>query len=159
MSRRHQYIETMLPSRSFAALADDNAFELRTDRGWVWLQKLCFAVLKWIGAHRLMTVEKVTYGPLDAPKLIEKVFWSIENTVGWQSRRADEFCLVMGAKQFQELISHREVRDCFGWDLMVDVWTPYTKEIHGVPIAVVPWIDGLAVVPRCLLRSGSQRGF
>ena len=154
-----QYIQAFerLPPVSEVVQHED-VYEFRRDRKWQWLQRLCFWVLGKIGAFRQDTMAVYNYGPTDPKPLKEAVFAQIENVVEFERFDSDELVVLIGRPQFKELVSNREMYQCLGWGMTLDVRDAYSKRIYTIPIAAVPWLDGIAVVPAAVLRSGKPRG-
>lgn len=155
-----QYLRMMKRHERIALVAQPNAYEFRKDRGWHWVQRACFFLLKKIGAHQMMSVTTVEYGPLQgSQKLMDAVFKAVDHAVGWERYDPDKLVIVMGRKEFMELVCDRDISQAMGWTLDMDICTrtPYARRIIGVPIAEVPWMEGFAVVPSSLLKSGAAR--
>jgi len=166
---RPQTVEMMKGRLELFPTTVEDAFEFRKDRGWRWLQRLCFWVLKKIGAHRHITVEKVSYGPFDNAQIGGRVFEIVESTIGWRNFDASEWMLVMGRDAYRELVNDRELFHAFGFIKTLEVrhgpsnpvgpYFDYVRgQVYGIDIMVVPWVNGMALVPNMSLAY-SGRGY
>lgn len=146
--------------------AEPAAYEFRKDRGWHWLQRLCFWVLRKIGAQRLATIKTVTYGPFERnDKLSEAIFQLVENALGWPRFDEIQWQIVMGRDTYRTLISDKELAHAFGFLYPLEVRSPYPNfgpfdpytrgQVYGIDITVLPWVDGFALVPKTSLAYGS----
>ena len=125
-------------SRSFKVLPD--IYKLNEARGWVPIQRLCFWLLKKIGANSIHETETVYRAPLDGLGLVEKIFKQ-------RSALADEFnmrpdLLLIGAKDYQELMGGDPFREAvqFGGSY------GFNGQIMGLRIVVIPWMEGAIVM-------------
>lgn len=166
MYRRHTITAIRGTLHKYTKMSPD-VFEFRKDQGWHWLQRLCFWVLRKIGAQQLATMETVTYGPFERnDKLSETIFQLVEQTIGWPDFDESEWQLVMGRDTYRTLISDKELAHAFGFLYPIEVRSPspprfgafeqYTRgQVHGIDITVLPWVDGFALVPKKSLAYGS----
>ena len=160
--QRPQTLEMMKGRLELYPKTLDDAFEFRKDRGWHWLQRLCFWALKKVGAYRHITIEKVSYGPFTNDAIGQRIFELVESTLGWRDFNDSEWMIVMGRDAYREMVNDRELFHAFGFVKPLEVrhgpanpvgrYFDYVRgEVHGIDIAVVPWINGMALVPKMSL--------
>jgi hypothetical protein len=135
-------------------------FTLRKERGWVWLQRLCFWVLRKIGAYHLETIETVTYGPFDRnEKLSQRLFDIVEETLGWDTFDDTQWMVVMGRDEFRQLDQDKELLHVFGFVIGMEMRRPIRNRFgeykvgtfHGIDVVVLPWVEGMTLVPKTSL--------
>jgi hypothetical protein len=143
----------LTPSRRIETRVSHDTFAFNERFGWVWLQKLCFGILKWLKAFELIHVETVTYGPFDTAKLKDEIFRTTHAVVDWRDFDANNYVIVMGSKQFRELVQDKEVHEALNFTVPLRVNTPYYERVFGFRCAVYPWLDGFALIPRHLVRA------
>lgn len=133
------YITMLKPQKVLRSFESEGSFVLRKDRGWVWLQKICFKILRWIGAYELIKTETVTYTNLRSDKLKDKIVEGIRSQGGYR----EGMVLTIGAAQWMELTDNRELMyEAFSYDVTAFRDSRYPGRILGVKVEVIPWIDG-----------------
>jgi len=133
-------------------------FQFRVELGWLWMQKLCFWILRKIGAQAIEFDTKISRLDIQYKTLIEAI----------NKQRAELFTqyalegkyLLMGAQDYAELmvdptlINHmisfsipdavyREERTANRSTFGVD--TSYV--IMNLNVVIVPWMKGMIVMP------------
>ena len=129
--------------------ANTSVFEFREQCGKVWLQKLCFKVLDWIGCYHLERHVATTYGPFENNKTLTNfVYRAFRDVREWEYYR-DEWVLLIGGGTFQKLMDCPEVKGMLQFTVNVPVGSRYHgTRIYGMPVVVVPWMKGFVVVPK-----------
>jgi len=124
-----------------------NAFEFREDRGWHWLQRACFWVLRKIGAYAQETTRVWTRHPQDNDDLLKSLLGQEQE---WLRLIHREDCRIyMGPEEHTEVL-----RMCdhlgsghFTFDARIKITDRHGPRFHDVPITVVPWLKGAFIVP------------
>lgn len=130
-----------------------NAFSFRPDRGYLWLQRICFRILRAIGAFH--QTESVTYqrtivsrrATMDALIRMKDVLAQLGN--GGET-------LLIGPDEFKQLTNSTapQIRP-FAFDLEYlrhtatgSDGTPRRPTVLGMRICIVPWMKGMIIVPK-----------
>lgn len=115
---------------------DPDVFRFRHDRPLRWLQRLALWTLRKIGAHHTILHHEYTELRVDLDAFSELRRQLREHSL---DGRGHPLCVVMGHKEFREIVSSAPARPaCM---ILPDA-------ILGVPLKVVPWMSGIVVVPK-----------
>jgi hypothetical protein len=126
-----------------------DAFQFNAKAGWVRLQRLCFWFLAKIGAYDMQAVVSYKRVDLNLDDVVRATLEHEQNIYTLTHRKGKY--LVVGNKQWMELA--KQAADQF---VMFPFPPNYRANIHprehqnmfaGMKIVVVPWIDGLFVLP------------
>src|SRR5262245_37147227 len=126
---------------------EDDKFEFRKDRSHHWLQRICFFILRKLKAHSKLMTTVYRYTNLESKDLMGKIDEAIRTVVSLEDHQPQNLVIIMGRSQFYELVQNREVHMAMGWTVPMRIRTPYSERCLDIPVAVVPWIEGFAVVP------------
>lgn len=110
-------------------------FTLRSDRPAVWLQRLCFIVLRKLGAFshgETITVERRI---VDCDKFMDAILIQMRSIEEFFNRRAQR--ILIGAEDYAALM-HEE---------MASFYYTGRREFLGMKVQVVPWMKGVLVMP------------
>ena len=141
----------ILPAQQIFTFA--SVFSLRPDRGYLWLQRICFRILRAIGAFH--QTESVTYqrtvvsrrATMDAILRMKDVLAQLGN--GGET-------LLVGPEEFKQITNSTppQIRP-FAFDLEylrhappAPDGTPRRPTVLGMRICIIPWMKGMIVVPR-----------
>lgn len=116
-------------------------FKYRKEKGWRRLQKVCFWVLRKIGAYDLVEVDPVrTVKRFDYLSIWERIH---EPYCELRSRGVSPKTLYMGPSSHKEFIDfmHSEV-----FTLDFSACRTGRNEFMGMEIVFVPWMDGELLV-------------
>ena len=147
---RRKPITWQLVNRIDYTVADLSRFELRPDRGYVWLQKVLFWILRCIGAHHTPTVTTYTYSPQKADKLLKTLAKQHKMLLELLDDRAGALRILIGPEQERELMEVSEFRNMLPTTVNgeVEVVGPVSgRRIYDIPITVIPWMQGVLIVP------------
>lgn len=152
-----QQIAFMASNQRFIPFEHEDKFYFRKDKKWHWVQKLCFKILRKIGAYAWGQEEKIDVITFEPDKVID--YLSDQLNASWRYYGFEEIDFVlMGPKQFAEImrIATPNMRQQFGFEVEMRVGMESDgyrhQEIMGMKIRVVPTVDGIVVIPK-------QRGF
>jgi len=123
-----------------------DAFELRHDKKFVWLQRVCFWVLKKIGAYYLKHTVSYSRILIEPDKFMDKLFKQRCEMEGFYYSRPSR--LFIGAQDYEELMGSSEIRQIMQFD--AQYWVKeegYRPEIMGLSVTIVPWMKGVLVMP------------
>jgi hypothetical protein len=130
--------------RTFCDLKD--AFELRRDKKYVWVQRACFWVLKKIGAYYIKHTISYSRIPIEPDKFMEKLFKQrVELEDIYYTRPSQLF---IGAQDYEELMGSPEIRQMLQFN--AQYWVKeegYRPEIMGLSVTIIPWMKGILVMP------------
>ena len=138
----NQIIEFVAMTEMRTRFDNTEAFQLRMDRLAPWLQKLCFCVLRKLGAFCVsegVTIERHT---LDARTFMERLFKQQEGLRQFFNMRPTK--LLIGAEDYGELM-----REVVATTQMFSFRAEYGcgHEIFGMTVQVIPWMRGCLVMP------------
>ena len=121
------------------------------DKGYVWLQRLCFRVLSKIGAYAqewTHVYRRVGFDNNDLLKLLleqEKTFYSLI-----YNRKLER--IYMGPDDYQDLMMGVERLGMIPITFVsfVKICSPNNPygSWHDIPITVIPWMKGVLMVPK-----------
>lgn len=138
----------------------DIHFTFRSDRKWHRVQKVCFWLLRKIGAFKLDTVETVQYSDLQAKDLHTLIQNSIDAVLGgdWgRSSLRDDLVVCVGSADWAELLREYQHLLFNPFSYNTGPWRTYdgldkVSSPFGIQVAVIPWIKGVVVVPRSAVK-------
>ena len=139
------YLSVRTAEINFETIRFEEDFTFREDRGWWWLQRACFAILRRIGACRAdEMVEITTYRDIHHDNLYEAIIAAIED--GYRRDRRPEMFIV-GGETWREMIgSPDNLEGLIEYPLQGDRIHGTSVLLAGVPVKVVPWIKGFALI-------------
>lgn len=149
MLARDEVVNFVKLERIDTMTADLNRFEYRPDRGWLWLQRAAFAVLRWIGAHHMPTVTTYRRTAQENDDLLKSLL--AQRRQWFDYVHHDEMAhIYMGPDDERDLMKLCDFRDMQYTTLKGGIETrdQYGRKWHDVPITVVPWMKGAIIVPR-----------
>lgn len=117
-----------------------NTFAFRPDRKWHWVQRFCFWVLRKIRAYQSVAYSTSTAVRLDRDKLMPAVYALLKEATKSQFNSIER--IVMGGEDFRRLMESPDLPRSMALNV------PGT--LLGFPLQVVPWIEGVMVIPRLL---------
>lgn len=135
-------------TRSEEVLVNRTLFELRHDRGWVWLQRAAFWVLSKIGAFHLDTSVVFHRTPGENNNVLDSLvaqhaYWL---DAMWHLDRPQIF---MGPDDYPELLRLAEFMDMTPVSFSGRIRLGYRTRVkwREIPISVIPWMKGAILVP------------
>ena len=124
-------------------------FELREELGWVWLQKLAFWVLSWLGAYHEETVTTFTRTQKQNDKILASIFRQVEGVCELCDELHGNLRIFMGPGEHADLMELSEFRQMQVTVVSgrVAVGTTSGPRFYDIPMTIVPWMQGVLVVP------------
>ncbi len=134
---KHSIVRIMEPKKLFMPIEHKEKFALRTDKRFVWLQRILFLGLKKLGAYDQGTYETMTVHTIDQKDLANKlaVMW---NAI-CQFEDRPPVAVYMGEKEFTELTNNRL---SVGMGFSFNLAAHDQGSFRGMRIIVVPWMEG-----------------
>lgn len=124
----------------------EDAYELRPDRPAFWLQRLCCAVLRKLGAFRMEEQEGYQRISFDKGEFMQRLLKQRAALKGDFNREPK--VLLIGAEDFCELMRLPDI------DRFIEFDTEYRMGggqrgyiVIGLRVQVVPWMRGAVVMP------------
>ena len=117
------------------------SFEFREDRRYLWVQRVCFYLLRKIGAHRRGEKVTVERHRLDAKTFMERIFKqkdALQYEFSVSPKR-----LLIGAKDYADLMHEGMASQAFSFQ--AEYWK--NKTVYGLTVTVIPWMEGVLVMP------------
>lgn len=120
-----------------------DAFALREDRGFVWLQKLAIFVLAKLGCQLVEDRVEVQRVVLDGRTFVERILKQRAELERHFNKRA--VSLLIGAEDYADLMGSPEITQMLTF--RADDAYMYRGEFMGLTVTIVPWMRGLLVMP------------
>lgn len=149
MLAREQVVNFVKIKRIETPTIDWKQFEYRPELGWRWLQKLAFAILRWIGAHHMpiaVTFRRTAEGNDD---LLKSLLGQEGQWIAHVHDDREQMRIYMGPDEERSLIrlSHHMDMQAVTFTGWIETSDRYGMKWHGIPITVVPWMKGAIIVP------------
>lgn len=151
MTSEMRIIETMHLSKEFRQFNSLDTFQYNAKGKYPWLQKLCFKALRWLRASALLQEGEVRRVRLDLDDLVKAIMIN-QSDVEYIYHKRAKF-LIVGHDKFKELAKCEEF-DYHFFDIPSNYRANvgYDREpmpylFRGLRVVVVPWIDGMFVLP------------
>ena len=113
----------------------------------VWLQRLCFRVLKRLGKNAMEDKISVVRHVIDHDKILDRI-WEQKTGVMSFFHQGSPHMVLMGAEDFQECLdSPTAPQGVMEFAVRARVGQNGLPAVFGLKIVVVPWIKGVVVVP------------
>lgn len=120
-----------------------DSYALNTSKKWVWLQRICFWILDKLGAYAFIEHEAhsvVTWRTEDLYTLVRDGMFQL-HSVGLDAKH-----ILVGREEYFKLTQQTPC------SAMGPMWFPIGggpvhPSIHNANIVVVPWMNGVLVLP------------
>lgn len=143
-----QTVAFIEPYSTFKTVTDSNAFAVREDRPYLWLQKACCWVLGKLGAYRRDTQTKIEYRTIDADNFMVRITKQHESVFELLNRRhLRPKKILIGAQDYAELMRETTVHYPFAFNASYEIVVRGVARIMGLEVQVIPWMRGVLVVP------------
>lgn len=140
-----QTVAFIEPYSTFKTVTDNNAFAVREDRPYLWLQKACCWVLGKLGAHRRDTQTKIEYRTIDADSFMVRIAEQHASVFELLNRRPKK--ILIGAQDYAELMHETSAHYPFNFNASYAIGERGVTRIMGLEVQVIPWMRGVLVVP------------
>jgi hypothetical protein len=138
---RKQHIEFVAIQPTTIRFDRPDAFALRLDQKWPWLQRVCIAILRKLGAYDIGETVKIERSTIDAPTFMERLFKQQSNITQFFNVRPTR--LLIGSEDYAELMREAVTTGQFNFRAEYGIG----REICGLKVEVVPWMRGVLVLP------------
>ncbi|MFA6213514.1 MAG: hypothetical protein WC714_29020 [Candidatus Obscuribacterales bacterium] len=118
-----------------------DAFQLRTDRPALWLQKVCFFILKKLNAFYIGESVTIERHVLDGRTFIDRLFLQQEEIKQFFNMEPKK--LLIGAEDYANLMQEVVATQRFNFNAEYG----YGRTIMGLTVEVIPWMRGCLVMP------------
>lgn len=138
---------TVTQDRKLFDLKD--SFELRTDRGYIWLQKSAIWVLrklKCFARREFVTSVKTV---IETNKFMEKIYRQENELLNLYHLQGER--LLVGPDEFGELMS-LPMHQMLSFHGQYEAFKDGKRRLHNMEITIVPWMKGMLVIPKDLSR-------
>lgn len=139
-----QVIEFVETQRDILETYLPDSFQLRRDRGWVWVQKIAIWILRKLGCYAVQKELKLTRHVVNTDSLIEALYKQQGEMFKCYHYRGER--LLIGPEEFRELTGEdlkypTSMRLSYNWQEGAEA------TVCGLKVTIVPWMKGLLVVP------------
>lgn len=144
--KRVYEIQSLSLERTVSSFIDTEKFTFRSDKKWPWLQKVCFAILRKLGANSIGEVVKIERRVIDSDSFMQKIF---EQKNGIQTLfNISPKQLLIGAEDYAQLMREEISTMPFDFRARYAYNDEYNRQqIMGLNVKVIPWMRGILVVP------------
>ena len=136
-----QMIEFVMLRERHKSFENTEAFQLREDRTYLWVQKVCFFVLRKLQAFYIGETVEFERHLIDAKTFMERLFKQRSGIVEFFNLRPTK--LLIGAEDYAELMQETMATQMFSFRAEYG----YGREMLGMTIQVIPWMRGCLVMP------------
>lgn len=122
-------------------------FIFRKDKKYHWLQKLCFYILRKIGAYNISTTYTYDRLCINTGKVARKFFDQFYNIQ--KNFNITPKDIYIGSEDFSLMLAQNSIPDtpfCFQINFHKDSRYEDKITIHGVNVHVIPWMKGMVLV-------------
>lgn len=130
--------------RKTTKITSEKVFEFNPNAKMPWLQKICFAVLKKLNCYAMLEIGSYHRYEFDKDKLIENIAYQrreILKDVSLPKR------IYMGSGDFARFISDEDQFRYVSFPADITVNHGRQQKIMGITVEVIPWMEGILVVP------------
>jgi hypothetical protein len=107
-----------------------------------WWDKIRWRLVKWLGGVNPLDTVEVKRVPVNGKEFMERL-WKQKRALV-ESFRREPTTVLMGAEDYEELMSSPAVRQSF----TVHAEFNYgRREVYGLTVKVIPWMRGILVMP------------
>jgi len=150
--------------QSSDVIRQPEGYMMKKPCGVWWRDKL--AGLCWRLLHKLSAVEQYffhekiyTYTPSVQKEITGRLMEGI-NEVFYMRHKIEDYCIVMGAEDFAELMSSDPIRQTMTFSterIGYQDRSGYRLDYQGLPVHVVPNVGGAAVFPKIIVEKVVQK--
>ncbi len=137
----------VLEQRRISSIVElKDRFELRPEKGWVWLQRLCFRALARIGAFAELETTKIKLHDVgrDGERFMTRVLRSRQAVQGSFEREPTQ--LLIGPKEYAELMEEILSAAEFSFDAQYYRRINGVDQVYGLKVRMVPWMRGILLL-------------
>lgn len=150
ISEDRQYVTYVEVQRIETPIDGPPFYELRRDRGWIWLQRALFAVLGSIGAFHVHIATTFVRTQKENDDLLARLIGQAGYWIDALHFDKSDLRIYIGPDEYPDLMKLAEFRFMHPTKIMgrIETKSPrrYYGEWHDIPITVVPWMSGALIV-------------
>lgn len=128
---------------------DKEAFEIRPEKGYLWLQCAAFWLLRKIGTFRTGMDVKFTQHRIDERDFIARIYKSKRAVVDQMAH--DPGTLLIGADDWRELMGGERIQSMYKFSSSIDWHDRNGPRVIGMRVVIVPWMTGILPIPDSLV--------
>lgn len=121
-------------------ILDKRYYEFKQRGKHKWLQKLCFWILDKLKCHALLQEDFAERIVIDPPKIMDKIMMQTKEI--YDHGRFDQKEVFIGPEQLKNL--RMDCQNFMTFTAPVGI----NAQVMGMDITVVPWMEGVLVVPK-----------
>ncbi len=125
-------------------------------RHFAFLARLCWKLLHRLGALETFQERIETFTYTEAhQKSITELMGAAYEVSGYHDVPFEDLAYIMGADDFGAVAKRADIAE---WGMFTvhggefHYRTDYRTDFYGVPVHVVPWLKGIAIVPKVLIE-------
>jgi len=142
MQQLVQYVTTTRDSRDVYM---PDAYQLRTERGYVWLQKLAIYILRKLGCFAATKETTVLKHVFDTKGLAEALWRQRAEVFELYHMRGAR--LLVGYEDFERLTGIPMYKP-FSFEVPYSAMEAGKPTVFDMQITVIPWMKGMLVLPK-----------
>lgn len=137
----------------------ETPYKLRKEpKRFAWLARLAWKLLHKLNALDIYS-EKVTtwhYSKARATELADRIM-EMRDDLERYYEDPDRYAVVMGQNDFMELMHAPFMREEMVYIARINhCSSPYRGIVRGLPVHVVPWLAGMAVLPKVVIETKTK---
>lgn len=118
------------------------AYTYNEGDGFKLLQKACFKILKWIGCVHFQEINDVAVHKIDGLLFMDRALKQYE-WLQYDLEYDQPMVMIIGRTEYSELTKNEAVYNPFGFATVYEI----EKTFLGMAVHVVPWMEGILIVP------------
>ena len=121
-------------------------FELRTDMPMVWLQKICFFILKKLKAFSQKETIKYDRVVINTGSFMDQIFEQRHELLKSFNFEPDR--LLIGSEDYAELMKEQVLNYQYQFDTSYMAYRNGVKTVCGLTVEIIPYMRGILVMPK-----------
>ena len=121
-------------------------FELRTDMPMVWLQKICFFILKKLKAFSQKETIKYDRVVINTGSFMDQIFEQRHELLKFFNLEPDR--LLIGSEDYAELMKEQLLNYPYQFDTSYGAYRNGVKTVCGLTVEIIPYMRGILVMPK-----------
>jgi uncharacterized protein YcgL (UPF0745 family) len=142
----------VITSRKHRKILDEPKYEYKPQK-YKWLADICWKILHKISAIKTHlygeTYEVFKFTELEQKRLDDFIFKNVKNINDICSMyNPEQLIIYIGQEQFANLMNLDSSKSLYRFDVTTSLRNGYTGRYYSIPVLVVPWLDGLVILPK-----------
>jgi hypothetical protein len=138
---RDPIIRLVEPELITTVVSLNNAYTLRKDKRFIWLQKLCLWILQKVGAEYQYGHTTFKYHEIDTRQFVEKIVGEIYAVK--QHYHIQPTKILIGTRDFQELMGRGEMHGVYTFNTS---YPDGQRQMLGLNVQIIPWMRGILIL-------------